>query len=197
MAKENKNKTLSPRQKIRLILLILSFLLIPVTIFYISPIILMMGAAEGIVTGSLILYILLFFIALFAGRIWCGWLCPMGAWQEFWSPVIKRPVTAGWRDLVKYGIAMLMLIAIVSSFVAAGGIKGIDLFYGTVGGISISSLDVLQVVMMIFIMIPALAPSIGAGIIHVAGWQGVFVAFILFALIGTVWLGVRQAETLP
>lgn len=52
-------------------------------------------------------------------------------------------------------------------------------------------------VMMIFIMIPALAPSIGAGIIHVAGWQGVFVAFILFALIGTVWLGVRQAETLP
>lgn len=168
MAKENKNKTSSPRQKIRLILLILSFLLIPVTIFYISPIILMMGAAEGIVTGSLILYILLFFIALFAGRIWCGWLCPMGAWQEFWSPVIKRPVTAGWRDLVKYGFTVLLLIAIVSSFIVAGSIKGIDIFYGTVGGISISSLDVLQVVMMIFITILVIAFITGKrGFCHV------------------------------
>lgn len=52
-------------------------------------------------------------------------------------------------------------------------------------------------VMMVFITIPALAPSIGAGIIWASGWQGVFVAFILFALIGASWLGIRQAETLP
>ena len=168
MTKENKNRTSSSRQKFRWVLLILSFLLIPVTIFYISPIILMMGAAEGIVTGSLILYILLFFIALFAGRIWCGWLCPMGAWQEFWSPVIKRPVTAGWRDLIKYGVTMLLLIAIVASFVAAGGIKGINLFYGTVGGISVSSLDVLQIVVMIFISILVIAFITGKrGFCHV------------------------------
>jgi MFS transporter, DHA1 family, multidrug resistance protein len=52
-------------------------------------------------------------------------------------------------------------------------------------------------VMMVFIMIPALAPSIGAGIIAFSGWHGVFVAFILFALIGASWLGLRQDETLP
>ncbi|WP_374300516.1 multidrug effflux MFS transporter [Paracoccus sp. (in: a-proteobacteria)] len=52
-------------------------------------------------------------------------------------------------------------------------------------------------VMMVFIMIPALAPSIGAGIIWFSGWQGVFGAFILFALVGASWLGLRQAETLP
>ena len=52
-------------------------------------------------------------------------------------------------------------------------------------------------VMMVFILIPALAPSIGAGIIWFSGWHGVFVAFILFALIGSVWLGLRQPETLP
>lgn len=52
-------------------------------------------------------------------------------------------------------------------------------------------------VMMVFILIPALAPSIGAGIIWFSGWHGVFVAFILFALAGSVWLGLRQAETLP
>ena len=52
-------------------------------------------------------------------------------------------------------------------------------------------------VMMVFIMIPALAPSIGAGMIHLAGWHGVFAGFLLFALIGCTWLNVRQAETLP
>jgi DHA1 family bicyclomycin/chloramphenicol resistance-like MFS transporter len=52
-------------------------------------------------------------------------------------------------------------------------------------------------VMMVFILIPALAPSIGAGIIWFSGWHGVFVAFILFALVGSAWLGLRQAETLP
>ncbi|MCK9579500.1 MAG: hypothetical protein M0Q92_03495, partial [Methanoregula sp.] len=53
-------KTVSSRQTFRKWILILSFLLIPVTIFYISPIVLMMGAAEGIATGSMILLILLF-----------------------------------------------------------------------------------------------------------------------------------------
>ncbi|AUH35096.1 multidrug MFS transporter [Paracoccus tegillarcae] len=52
-------------------------------------------------------------------------------------------------------------------------------------------------VMMIFIIVPALAPSLGQVIIWVAGWHGVFGAFLVFALIGTLWLNLRQAETLP
>lgn len=155
-----KNRS-STRQKIRMVILILSFLLVPVTIFYISPIVLMMGASEGIITGSLILIILLFLISLFAGRIWCGWLCPMGAWQEFWSPVIRRPVTSGWRNLIKYAVFVLWLLAIVASFMAAGGIRGIDPFYGTVGGISVSSFDVLKMVVMIFVVILVVAFIVG------------------------------------
>ena len=46
------------RQKIRKWLLILSFVLLPVTLVYISPVIILMGAAEGIATGSMILFIL-------------------------------------------------------------------------------------------------------------------------------------------
>ena len=52
-------------------------------------------------------------------------------------------------------------------------------------------------VMMIFIMIPAVAPTLGAGIIAISDWHGVFLAFIAFALIGALWLNIRQAETLP
>ncbi|WBU61268.1 multidrug effflux MFS transporter [Paracoccus albus] len=53
-------------------------------------------------------------------------------------------------------------------------------------------------VMMIFIMIPALAPALGELIMDAAGtWRAVFVAFILFGLIGIAWVWLRQPETLP
>lgn len=52
-------------------------------------------------------------------------------------------------------------------------------------------------VMMIFILIPAVAPSIGQGVIWLAGWRGVFGAFVLFALVGAAWFLSRQPETLP
>ncbi len=51
-------------------------------------------------------------------------------------------------------------------------------------------------VMMVFMVVPAVAPSIGAAIIHVWDWRAVFLAFIAFALIGGSWVGTRQPETL-
>ena len=56
---------------------------------------------------------------------------------------------------------------------------------------------VTSFVMMIFILIPAVAPAIGQGIIALTGWRGIFLAFILFAGIGLGWLLLRQPETLP
>jgi DHA1 family bicyclomycin/chloramphenicol resistance-like MFS transporter len=55
---------------------------------------------------------------------------------------------------------------------------------------------VTSFIMMIFILVPAVAPSIGAMIISFAGWRGVFWAFIVFGLIGVSWLWLRQPETL-
>lgn len=52
-------------------------------------------------------------------------------------------------------------------------------------------------IMMIFILVPAVAPSLGAVVIHLVGWRGIFGAFVLLALVGSLWLNLRQAETLP
>jgi ferredoxin-type protein NapH len=141
------------RQKVRKALLILTFLLIPVTIFYVSPIVIMMGAAEGVAAGSMILFILLFVLSFFVGRLWCGWLCPMGAWQEICSPIMKRTVPDGWPNWIKYGVTVLWLGALVQAVIGAGGIRSIDVFYGTVNGISITSLQVLITVTVIFLVI--------------------------------------------
>jgi ferredoxin-type protein NapH len=169
MNEQNQSKkTVSSRQKIRKWILIISFLLIPVTIFYVSPIVIMMGAEEGIATGSMILFIVLFILSLFVARLWCGWLCPMGAWQEICSPVIQRRVKEGWRNWIKYGVTALWLFMLALTFARAGGILAVDPFYGTTNGISITSFEVLTTVAIIFALIFAVAFIAGRrGFCHV------------------------------
>ena len=55
----------------------------------------------------------------------------------------------------------------------------------------------MSFVMLIFTLVPAIAPSLGAVVIAFSSWRGVFVCFVIFSLISTIWLMVRQRETLP
>ena len=162
MAQETlSQKSRLSRQTIRRAILIVSFLLLPATLFYISPIVILMGAAEGIATGSLLLFAALAVLSLGVSRFWCGWLCPMGAWQEICSPVMKRTVKDGRRNLVKYGVTVLWLSLLAYLFIGAGGILAVDPFYGTVNGLSITSVDTLMIAGFIFLGIFAVALVMG------------------------------------
>lgn len=55
---------------------------------------------------------------------------------------------------------------------------------------------VTSFVMTVFTLVPAIAPTIGAGIAALAGWRAIFLAFVLFSAISIVWLLVRLPETL-
>ncbi len=55
---------------------------------------------------------------------------------------------------------------------------------------------VTSIIMMIFILVPAVAPSVGAVIIGLSDWRGVFWAFIAFGTVGMSWVNLRQPETL-
>lgn len=56
---------------------------------------------------------------------------------------------------------------------------------------------IMSFAMMIFTVVPALAPLMGQGIITLGGWHAIFLAYILFAGLSMLWLGLRQPETLP
>lgn len=56
---------------------------------------------------------------------------------------------------------------------------------------------IMSFVMTVFILVPAVAPSIGAVIIYFSSWRGVFMAFVVFAIVSGSWLTIRQPETLP
>ena len=55
---------------------------------------------------------------------------------------------------------------------------------------------IMSMVMVIFIMVPAIAPSIGQGIMYIASWRGIFVLYICYSILLITWLNFRLPETL-
>ncbi len=56
---------------------------------------------------------------------------------------------------------------------------------------------IMSFVILVFSLVPAIAPTVGAGIIWLTDWHGIFASFIIFAVIGSSWYALRQPETLP
>lgn len=54
----------------------------------------------------------------------------------------------------------------------------------------------ISIAMVIFTLVPAIAPLMGAGIIALAGWRAIFLAFACFAAIIILWMGLRLPESL-
>lgn len=127
------------RQNLRKALIALAVLSLPVTMLYLSPLLTLQGAAGGIVTSSLIFVLLSAIIAFFAGRVFCGWICPGGAVQEILFPANDRRLGGGRADYIKYGIAAAWLGALIYLFAQAGGIRSIRPLFGIESGLSLSS----------------------------------------------------------
>lgn len=56
---------------------------------------------------------------------------------------------------------------------------------------------IMSYAMLIFTLVPALAPLLGSFIIDAFGWRAVFHSFLLFCCLVIGWLMLRQPETLP
>jgi polyferredoxin len=132
------NRQLSLRQRVRKALVILTFLSFPITMNFLSPYVIIDGAMNGIVNGSLVMFGLMFVSSLFLGRAWCGWVCPGGGMQEIVEPVNSRPVNGRKIDWIKWLIWIPWITLIVLLAVRAGGYRTVDLLYNTQAGISVA-----------------------------------------------------------
>jgi DHA1 family bicyclomycin/chloramphenicol resistance-like MFS transporter len=57
--------------------------------------------------------------------------------------------------------------------------------------------EIMSWIMMVFILLPAIAPLVGQGILMLAHWRDIFLFLLFFALLVLVWFVIRQPETLP
>ena len=146
------------RQRVRMTILIVSFLLFPVTIWYFSPYLIIRAASEHIVNGSFIVFATMFVLSMFLGRVWCGYLCPAGGLQECLAMGNPDPAKQGWRDRIKYVIWSIWIIAITVTFILGKNDVTIEPFYMTDHGISVTSIYnyVMYYGVILLLVLPAL-----------------------------------------
>ncbi|HEX2939306.1 MAG TPA: 4Fe-4S binding protein [Ruminiclostridium sp.] len=90
------------RQRVRKGLLVFSALMFPVTFFFLSPMVIILSAAKGMLNGSAMIFGLLLLFSIVGSRLFCGWLCPGGAVQDYVSGANNRSWNSKGKNLSKY-----------------------------------------------------------------------------------------------
>ena len=129
------------RQKIRNLLLLAALLLFPVTLYYFSPALIINAGLSGVINGSFITFVLLFFLSIPFGRLFCAYLCPAGGLQECTFSVNDKLPKQGWRNYIKYIIWIIWLSTVIFCYFKKGTIVAIDFLFETENGISVSSIQ--------------------------------------------------------
>ena len=147
------------RQKIRNTIIWIVFLAFPIILNFFSPYLSLSGSFQGIISGSLALFGILFLFSLLLGRAFCGWVCPVGCFQDISARINNKSIHR--HHWIKYLVWVPWFSFIVIGFISAGGIKKIDILYMTENGISVSEpLQFITYYMVIFIFL-ILALAIG------------------------------------
>ena len=144
------------RQKIRKGIILLSFFLFPAFFYYLSPALILEASAKGIINGSFIVFLVLFFSGLVLGRGYCGWLCPGAGCQEAFFSARDRRIIRG--DYIKWLIWIPWIGAIAVLAFRVGGYTKVDFFYQTTFGLSIGNVQSLIayfLVLFLLIVLPA------------------------------------------
>lgn len=134
-----------------------------------------MGAAEGIIAGSFIVFAFLFFTSLFVGRAFCGWICPAGATQELCMKIRNKHFSGGRKNWIKYAIWVPWVTVIALMLVQAGGIVAVDPLYQTYYGLSLTGFESLVMFIVIAGLIAGLALAAGRrAACHTICWMAPF-----------------------
>ena len=190
MLTEMKTGNLKKRQKIRKGIVISTFLLFPVVIFYFSPYLIVIGATEGIIAGSFIMFSLQFILSLFSGRSICGYVCPVGGLQECLMLANGKKAKGGKRNFIKYCIWAPWIIAVVILFIRAGGFSKIDFFYHTANGVSLYEPFTYVIYYGVLLLVVVLSLTAGKrAFCHYVCWMSPFM--VIGSKISD-WLGIPK-----
>jgi len=129
---------MATRQKVRLGVLFFLVLTFPITMNYFSPVLALSAASEGVVSASLIFWASFAGLSLLLGRAICGWLCPLGAFQEVKDRVVPEALHPHSRlHVLKYVLAIGWVGALIALAAVGGGFTKVDLLYLTESGVSV------------------------------------------------------------
>lgn len=116
----------------------------------------------------------------------------------------RKPVVLAGLALYALGALMCALAPSLEMLLAARVLQGLGVAAPRTISLAIvrdlySGRQMARIVslsQMIFTTIPAFAPFMGLGVMLLAGWKAIFLAYLVFAALCAAWLGLRQPETL-
>lgn len=147
------------RQKIRVLMVLISFFLFPAIFYYMSPYLIVDASISGIISGSFILFVLQFLSALLVGRAFCGWVCPAGGAQEAVMFVLNKRVNT--FNFIKWIIWIPWIIGIILIAIRNGGYSSVDPTYKTEFGMSMTNVYSLITYLLVLAVITIPAFIIG------------------------------------
>lgn len=180
-------RTHPKRQMARKIMIFTSFMLFPITIFYLSPFLSIMGPIEGFISGAILVFGSLFIFSLFMGRIFCSYICSMAGMMEAMAHIQKRRINrksffVKWIIFIPW-IAVIILLPILfgQPFQGVDAFFGIDTMIDMMGsmveirGISILSIQGIVIYYIVVAVIVLLGFIIGKrSFCHHMCWIGPF-----------------------
>ncbi|WP_366872213.1 MFS transporter [uncultured Roseobacter sp.] len=133
----------------------------------------------------------------------------MGVGTLFAGPlsdaVGRRPVIFSGFALYCVGSLLAIQAQTLELLLAARVIQGIGVAGPRIGALAMvrdlyagrEMAQLMSFVLLVFSLVPAIAPALGAVIIWSIGWRGIFGAFVVFSLVMGGWYAWRMTETLP
>lgn len=117
----------------------------------------------------------------------------------------RKPVLFGGLTLFTLGITLCYFATDLHHLLAGRFIQGLGASGPYITAISVvrdkvagrQMARIMSMVMIIFITIPAIAPSLGQGILWLADWRMIFVFYFFYAALIALWVHFRLEETLP
>jgi DHA1 family bicyclomycin/chloramphenicol resistance-like MFS transporter len=117
----------------------------------------------------------------------------------------RKPVILFCAAVYLLGAALCYLAPSLEMLLAARVLQGLGAAAPRVVGMALvrdlykgrEMARIVSFVMMIFMVVPALAPLLGQAVLLVGDWRAIFGAVALIALGANAWVILRQPETLP
>ncbi|MFT3689211.1 multidrug effflux MFS transporter [Paenirhodobacter sp.] len=133
----------------------------------------------------------------------------MGLGTFFVGPISdaagRKPTLAGGLAIYLVGAAAAIWANSLELLLLARFVQGLGASTGRIVPMALirdlhagpNMAKITSIIMMFFMLVPAIAPTLGGFIAHHFGWRGVFGAFLIFGVICFGWMMIRQPETLP
>lgn len=157
------------RQKIRKGILTYTAILFPLLFIFLSPYIIIVSAATGIVNGSAIIFALLLLFSMIGSRLFCGWICPGGAIQDQAANSNNKSWNSKSKNMIKYIVWVVWFALVIFLWVKNRPLK-INFFH-------MASIDIHIVIIyfMVTSMIYFFALATGKrGMCHSICWMAPF-----------------------